>query len=43
MKASHKRLKVVLASGVKKLGLTFVASKLGKSPIFDGFFDIFTF
>ena len=33
------RLKVVLALGVKKLGLVFVVLKLGKFPLFNGFFN----
>ena len=36
--ANRKRLKADLASRVKKLGLAFVAPKLGKFPLFDKFF-----
>ena len=38
MKANHKKLKVFLASEVKKFGLTFLALNLGKFPLFDSFF-----
>ena len=38
VKASHKRLKVVLASGVKNFGPASVASKLVEFPLFDNFF-----
>ena len=43
IKASHKRLKVALALGVKKLGPAFVALKLGEFPLFDSFFDFSPF
>ena len=43
MKASHKQLRVILASGVRKLGLFFKASKLGEFLIFDNFFDFSIF
>ena len=39
MNASRKRLKADLASGVRKLGPVFLASKLGEFPLFGGFFD----
>ena len=39
VKVSRKQLKAVLALGVKKLGPVSVASKLGKFPLFDNFFD----
>ena len=39
MKANHKRLKIDLASKVKKLDPLFLALKLGKFPLFDKFFD----
>ena len=38
MKASHKRLKADLASGVKKLGRDSIAPKLGGFPLFDKIF-----
>ena len=38
IKASHKWLKVVLASGVKNFGPIFVALKLVEFPFFDNFF-----
>ena len=38
MKANHKRLKVVLVSGVRNFGLAPVASKLIKFLFFDNFF-----
>ena len=38
MKASHKRLKAILASGVRNFGLSSVALKLVKFPLFDNFF-----
>ena len=40
MKANHKRLKVDLASGIKKLGPVSVAPELGEFPLFDEFFLI---
>ena len=43
MKTSHKRLKAVLASEVRKLGPVSVALKLDKFPLFDGFFDFSSF
>ena len=43
VKISHKWLKAVLASEVKKLGPTSVIFKLGKFPIFDYFFDFLPF
>ena len=43
VKASHKRLKSVLASGVRKLSLASVVSKLGEFPFFDYFFDFSPF
>ena len=43
MKASRKRLKAALASGVKKLGPAFLASKLGEFLIFDNFLDLAKF
>ena len=39
MNASRKRLKASLAPGVRKLGPVSLASKLGKFPLFGGFFD----
>ena len=39
MKANRKWLKAVLVSGVKKLGLFFLASKLSKFPFFDNSFS----
>ena len=39
VKANYKRLKIALASGVRKLSLASVASKLGKFSLFDNFFD----
>ena len=38
IKASHKRLKAVLVSGVKIFGLSSVTSKLVELPLFDNFF-----
>ena len=38
IKASRKWLKASLAPGVRKLGLASVTLKLGKFPLFDGFF-----
>ena len=38
VKANCKRLKVVLASGVRNFGLSSVASKLIEFPLFDNFF-----
>ena len=38
VKASHKRLKAVLASGVRNFGLFFVALKLVEFLLFDNFF-----
>ena len=38
VKANRKRLKADLALGVKKLGPDSVAPKIGKFPLFDGFF-----
>ena len=43
VKVSHKQLKVILASGVRKLSPTSVASKLGEYPLFNGFFDLSLF
>ena len=43
VKTSRKQLKVVLASEVKKLGLTSLALKLGKFPLFNGFLDLADF
>ena len=43
VKISYKQLKVVLASGVRKLGLAFIALKLGEFSIFDSFFDFLLF
>ena len=39
MKTNYKWLKADLVLGVKKLGPLFLASKLGKFPLFDSFFD----
>ena len=39
VKINHKLLKADLALGVKKLGPQSLAPKLGKFPLFDGFFD----
>ena len=41
--ANHNRLKADLASVVKKLGPAFLASKLGKFPLFDDFLDLADF
>ena len=38
VKANYKRLKAVLALGVKNFGLSSVMSELVKFPLFDGFF-----
>ena len=38
VKTSRKRLKVVLASGVKNFGLTFIVPKLVEFPLLDNFF-----
>ena len=38
MKASYKRLKAVLASGVRNFGPSSVVSKLVEFPLFDNFF-----
>ena len=38
MKVNRKRLKAVLASGVRNFGLFSIASKLVKFPLFDNFF-----
>ena len=38
MKANYKRLKTVLASGVRNFGLSSVALKLIEFPLFDNFF-----
>ena len=38
MKASRKRLKAVLALGVRNFGLAFVTSKLVEFLLFDNFF-----
>ena len=43
MKASYKRLKVFLASGVKKFSLAFITLKLGEFPFFDNFLDLADF
>ena len=43
MKANYKRLKAALALGVRKLGPLFLALKLGKFPLFDGFLDLANF
>ena len=43
MKANRKRLKAVLASGVKKFGPAFLALKLDEFPLFDGFLDLADF
>ena len=43
MKANRKRLKAILALGVKKLKPAFLASKLGKLPLFDGFLNLAKF
>ena len=43
MKASRKRLKAALASGVRKFGPAFLASKLGEFPLFNGFLDLANF
>ena len=43
MKASRKRLKAVLALGVKKFGPASVASKLGEFLFFDEFLDLADF
>ena len=40
MKANRKWLKIDLALGVRKLGPAFLASKLGKFPLFDSFLDL---
>ena len=39
MKASYKRLKVVLASKIHKLDLSFLASKFGEFLFYDNFFS----
>ena len=39
MKASHKRLKVVLALGVRNFGLASIALELVEFPLFDNFFS----
>ena len=38
MKASHKRLKAVLALGVRNFGPSSITSKLVEFPLFDNFF-----
>ena len=38
VKVNYKRLKAILALRIKKLDLFFLASKLGKLPLFDNFF-----
>ena len=43
MKASRKWLKAALASGVRKFGPAFLASKLDKFLLFDGFLDLANF
>ena len=43
MKANRKRLKAALALRVRKFGLLFLVSKLGKFPLFDNFLDIADF
>ena len=39
LKANRKRLKADLASRVKKFGPLFLVLKLGKFPLFGGFFN----
>ena len=39
MKASHKRLKAILALKVQNFGLAFIALKLVEFPFFDNFFS----
>ena len=43
VKASHKRLKVALASRVRKLGPAFLASKYGEFPLFVDFLNLAKF
>ena len=43
MKVSHKRLKAVLASEVRKFGPVSIVLKLGEFPLFDGFFNFLPF
>ena len=43
VKANHKQLKADLASGVRKLGPSSIALKLGEFPLFDGFLDLADF
>ena len=43
MKASHKRLKVALALGIRKLEPASLALKLGEFLLFDDFLDLAEF
>ena len=43
IKASRKKLKAILVSEFKKLGLTFLVLKLNEFPLFDGFLDLANF
>ena len=43
MNTSHKWLKAALALGVKKLGPAFLASKVDKFLLYDGFLDLIDF
>ena len=43
MKANYKWLKAVLASGVRKLSMTFLVVNLGEFILFDGFLDLDNF
>ena len=40
VKASHKQLKAVLASEVRKLGLTLLVANSSEFPLFTGFLDL---